>query len=76
MILKMDKVIDDWGRGKLSNAQLREGIKSLGGEILNPRITSSMAADSLEVAMPSGKIRSFNKGGLAKKRTKAYRKVK
>ena len=68
MILKMDKVIDDWGKGKISNAQLRAGIKSLGGEILNPRITSSMAADSLEVAMPSGRIRSFNKGGLARKK--------
>ena len=71
LLLKMDKVIDSWGRGKLSNAQLRDGIKSLGGEILNPRITASMAADSLEIAMPSGKVRSdFRKGGRIKKKAK------
>ena len=76
LLLKMDKVIDAWARGKLSNRQLRDGIKALGGEVLNRRITDSMAADSLEIAMPSGKVRSdFRKGGLIKK-TRAYRRVK
>jgi len=76
LLLKMDKVIDDWARGKLSNTELRDGIKALGGKVLNPRITASMHSGSLEIAMPSGKIVSdFRKGGKIKK-TRAYRKVK
>ena len=71
LIMKIDDVIDEWARGKLTNTQLRSGIKSLGAEVLNPRITSGMASNDLEIALPSGKVKTgFNAGGVAKGKKK------
>ena len=70
-MMKIDDVIDEWARGKLTNTQLRSGIKSLGAEVLNPRITSGMASNDLEIALPSGKVKTgFNAGGVAKGKKK------
>ena len=70
-MMKIDDVIDEWARGKLTNTQLRSGIKSLGAEVLNPRITSKMASNDLEIAMPSGRVKSdFNNGGVVKRKKK------
>jgi len=69
--MQIDDIIDMWSRGKLTNTQLRSGIKSLGAEVLNSRITSKMASNDLEVAMPSGRVRSdFNNGGVVKRKKK------
>ena len=71
LIMQIDDIIDEWARGKLTNTQLRSGIKSLGAEVLNPRITSKMASNDLEIAMPSGRVRSdFNNGGVVKRKKK------
>ena len=71
LMMKIDDVIDEWARGKLTNTQLRSGIKSLGAEVLNPRITSGMASNDLEIALPSGKVKTgFNAGGVAKGKKK------
>ena len=70
-MMKIDDVIDEWARGKLTNTQLRSGITSLGAEVLNPRITSGMASNDLEIALPSGKVKTgFNAGGVAKGKKK------
>ena len=71
LIMQIDDIIDEWARGKLTNTQLRSGIKSLGAEVLNPRITSGMASNDLEIALPSGKVKTgFNAGGVAKGKKK------
>tara|TARA_Y100000114_G_C11656546_1_gene276872 strand:- start:134 stop:460 length:327 start_codon:yes stop_codon:yes gene_type:complete len=71
LIMQIDDIIDKWARGKLTNTQLRSGIKSLGAEVLNPRITSKMASNDLEIAMPSGRVKSdFNNGGVVKRKKK------
>ena len=71
LIMQIDDIIDEWARGKLTNTQLRSGIKSLRAEVLNPRITSKMASNNLEIAMPSGRVRSdFNNGGVVKRKKK------
>lgn len=77
ILMDIDNIIDAWARGNISNDKLRSGVKSLGAEILNKRITKGMASDSLEIAMPSGRVRTdFNVGGVVarKKKTKNSRK--
>ena len=55
-LLEADDIIDEWGKGNLTNIELRNQMRDIGFPIETKRISPKKAGDDLEVVSPDGNI--------------------
>jgi len=55
-LLEADEIISEWGKGNLSNPELRSKLSDKGFTIETKRISPKMTGDDLEVVGPDGNI--------------------
>ena len=55
-LLEADDIIDEWGKGNLTNVELRNQMRDKGFAIETKRISPKMTGDDLEVVGPDGNI--------------------
>ena len=50
----IDKTVDAWTRGKLTNSQFRKEVMSLGGKVVNKRLGPNDNASTILIDLPDG----------------------